>query len=316
MTKTRHVPVMLNEVLDFLRPKDDAIYIDGTLGLGGHTKAILESANCQMFCFDRDPESIKLASERLSEHVSANKAKFVNARFSKIPEYISSMEITERKKIKGVLLDLGISSFQLDSPDYGLSFSEECFEKELDMRLDPWCELSAKDILNSWSEKQLADLFWYRADYRKSRALAREIIKSRQIKPFEKLKDFISVCRRVSFVPSASGKNNKKSRAGLHFATLPLMALRMEVNDELGEVSRLLPQLIECLEPEAQIIVISFHSGEDRVVKNSFRDAKDKLEILTKKPLLPSKEEIKANPRSSSAKLRAAKVKDKEKKEA
>lgn len=282
---------MLSEVLDFLGPKPLHTYVDGTLGMAGHAAAILKATDgqIQLFGFDRDPESLLIAEANLKDW--PNSYTLFNARFSRMSDLIDKTKL--KFPLAGILLDLGISSFQLDNAKYGLSFAKASFEDELDMRLDEWCEFSAEEILNEWPEKKLADLFWDYADFTRARPLARLIADNRPIKT---IGEFVALCGQVN--PVAKNK--------LHTATLPMMALRIAVNDELGELERGLKNIIEWMEPHSKLAVISFHSGEDRIVKNVFKAHKDKLEILTNKPLGPSNEEIKRNPRSRSAKLRVA----------
>ncbi len=282
----KHIPVMLEESLSFLNIKEDLTYIDATLGMGGHSKAILERyPNIKIIGIDRDSRSLEIAKENLKPF--SRRIDFINSRFSKLNEIINEYK-TQNIKIGGVLLDLGISSFQLEDEYYGLSFKKNINDIELNMKLDSWCNSSAAEILNKKTEKEIADIFFFNADYKKSRALARLVVKNR---PLNKLKDFINLC---------SFSSNPK----INSATLPLMALRIEVNDEFNEIKKGLRGAIEALEQNARIVVLSFHSGEDRIVKNIFKE-NSCLEILTNKPLIPSLAEIKNNPRARSAKLRA-----------
>jgi 16S rRNA (cytosine1402-N4)-methyltransferase len=284
----KHIPVLMSEVLEILDPKPGFAYIDGTLGMGGHSKAIMQKTNGQahIIGFDRDSKSLELAKQNLAEYQNIQ---FIHGRFSQIPELVEQ-KLT--KPVRGVLLDLGISSFQLDTKEYGLTFAKEAFEQNLDMRLDEWCQESAADILNEWPQQKLADLFWDLADYRYARKLAKLILENR---PLKTIGQFVGLCN------IASGNNKAKISA----ATLPLMALRIAVNQEYEELVISLQKLIDWLEPGAILAVISFHSGEDRIVKNIFKNTKQ-MSSFTKKPITPSPSEVKHNIRSRSAKLRAA----------
>ncbi|MDJ0625600.1 MAG: 16S rRNA (cytosine(1402)-N(4))-methyltransferase RsmH [Candidatus Caenarcaniphilales bacterium] len=287
--KIHHQPVLLKEVLEILQPQKNHTYIDGTLGLAGHSKAILNFTPdpIQLIGFDRDFNSLEIASSRLSEFRQSVKTH--HARFSEIPNLIDKTKI--QFPIGGILLDLGISSFQLDDPEYGLTFNGEGLKKNLDMRLDEWCSTSADKIINEWAEKKLADLFWDYSDYKHSRKLAKLITQNR---PVKKMEEFVALCKSV-----------QKSKSRIHPATLPLMALRIIVNDEYKELEKGLRDIVKWMEPASKLLVISFHSGEDRIVKNIFKEHKTQLKFLNMKPITPSQKEIKENPRSRSAKLRA-----------
>lgn len=278
-----HIPVLLNEVLECLAPEAGYTYIDGTLGMGGHSKAILDQTNglANLIGIDRDVQSLEIARQNLKNYPNCQ---FLHGRFSQIPELIDKNQLS--KPTGGILLDLGISSYQLDSSKYGLSFQN--INEALDMRLDPWCKISAEKILNEWPEKKLSDLFWDIADFRPARKLAKTIVQNRPIKT---IGQFVEICNFVHKVPRA--------------ATLPFMALRIAVNEELQELEKGLNSIIEWLEPSAKLLVISFHSGEDRIVKNVFKNSLN-LKNLFKKPLSPTLSEIKKNSRSHSAKLRVA----------
>jgi 16S rRNA (cytosine1402-N4)-methyltransferase len=285
-----HISVLLKEILEILDPKPFNTYIDGTLGLAGHSLAILEKVNSsdiQLIGLDRDPKSLDLAKELLKPY--PEQIDLINTRFSALPDLDRENKLKLKYKLGGILLDLGISSWQLK--EAGLSFLNP--KIPLDMRLDPWCKLNASEIVNEWTEKKLADLFWDLADYKPARRLAKLIVKNRPIKDMEHLVD---LCKEIS-----GGTNSK-----IHSATLPLMALRIAVNEELSELEQGLKKIIDWMQPESKLLVISFHSGEDRIVKNIFREfyKAGKINLLTEKPLIPSDLEIKQNPRSRSAKLR------------
>jgi len=278
---------MVEEILDFLQPAASKTYLDCTLGMGGHSEALLSVSQGQinLIAVDRDQRSLELAKDRLSPW--QDKIQFLHSRFSEIP---SQLKANKKLINGGILLDLGISSWQLEQGEYTLSFGEQSLEEEIDMRLDLWCKTNAKEILNTYSQKRLADLFWELADYPKARALARMIVANR---PLKKMREFVDLCKQLY--------PHKKR---IHPATLPLMALRIAVNEEFSELQKFLQESESILEPGAKIIVLSFHSGEDRLVKNYFKQSN--LIILTPKPLTPSRQEIKSNPRARSVKLRAA----------
>ncbi len=267
---------MIAEVLHFLNLKPGHSYIDGTLGLGGHLKAVYGSleGKGQFYGFDRNERAIDLARHSLPPCVE-----LIQARYSQIPALMGN-------KKGSILLDLGISSWQLDEPDFGISFKST---GPLDMRLDPECQFTAAEILNDWSEKKLIELFEEKGDLPRAKKLVQAIIAAR---PLESIPEFVKIC----------ADNLYKGK--LNASTLPLMALRLEVNQELEELALGLEKILNWMEPGARLVVISFHSGEDRLVKNIFKKYTD-LSLLTPKPLSPTLAEIKSNPRSRSAKLRA-----------
>ena len=260
-----HIPVLLNEVLNILEPQAEYTYIDGTLGMGGHAASILKQAgsSAHLIGIDRDPQSLQLAKQNLSTYPNCE---FINARFGVISQILQENKFT--KPLAGILLDLGISSYQMDSAHYGLSFQNT--KQNLDMRLDPWCSYSAGEILNTWPEKKIADLFWDLADYPQARKLAKLIVQNR---PLNSIGDLVELCQQLP----------ARSHHKLGAATLPLMALRIAVNDELAEIEHSLESIIQLLEPGVKIVVISFHSGEDRIIKYIFKKYQNKLKILMKK---------------------------------
>lgn len=263
------------------------MYIDCTYGLGGHTNAILENnPECEVIAFERDTKTFELAQANLHPRCT-----LYNSRFSEFDKHIDPSEYIY---INGVLLDLGISSWQLDNKEFGLSFNHSEQEK-LDMRLDQWCNTNASVILNTWSENDLADLFYYYADYKASRKLAKLIINNR---PLELISDFTELCKQ--------SYNSHK----IHPATLPMMALRIYINEEYDELYKVLNKLHQYLEHDVCIAVLSFHSGEDRIIKQTFKklESNSQLKVINKKPYIPSDSEIKHNTRARSAKLRLASI--------
>lgn len=289
--KKKHISVMPTESVEFISPQAGYYYIDCTLGLGGHTELFLQACpDINIIACERDEPTLQLAKKRLEKYT--DKISFHHTRFSNIPEIIQALAPEIKSKIRGVFFDLGISSLQLDNDNYGITFDKSAWELPLDMRLDEWCQNSASEILNKFSEKKLADIFFFYADYRYSRRLAREIVNTR---PLYNIGDFVKLCQ-------ACGRYGK-----LHPATLPMMALRIFINNEFGEIESTLNKLAGILEQDTTVAVLSFHSGEDRIVKNIFKSLPE-FEIITKKPLAPTPEEVRYNPRARSAKLRVAKI--------
>lgn len=299
-----HLPVLLDEVLDLLNPDPGGIYVDGTLGAGGHGFAVLEASSPggRLIGFDRDPDAIALASERLSSFGERFSA--IHAPYSEMGDRLPEMGIAA---VDGILLDLGYSSMQIDDPARGFSFRED---GPLDMRFDSTGPFSAADLVNTATQEELADIIFRYGEDRHARRIARAIVEKR---PFERTGPFAEVVRAAQ----------PRSKEKIDPATRTFQALRIAVNDELGHLERVLPAAIDLLKSGGRIAVISFHSLEDRIVKNVFRDASrdylydpDKpfesgeltptLKPVTRKPVTASDQEIEANPRARSAKLRVA----------
>lgn len=280
----RHKPVLLREVLEAFKDQNLKTFFDGTLGAGGHAKALLEAhpeIERYIGC-DRDPRAHALAKEALGP--LGEKVEFIRGSYADV---LGSLEGC----VDGCLLDVGVSSMQFDEKERGFSFMGDA---PLDMRMDPEGELTAEQVINRYSEKELARIFFEYGEETRSRPIAKAIVEARRKKRIRTTKELVDIV-----VPVAR-------RGKLHPATLVFQALRIEVNDELGQLARGLERGMERLCPGGRIAVISFHSLEDRIVKNAFRDAKDRVEIITKKPIVPSLEEVRGNPRSRSAKLRVA----------
>ena len=294
-----HFPVMVNEVVSFLGPQSKKIYLDCTFGQGGYSKKILDSANCNVFAIDRDSASKEYARKLL--HKYTKRFIFCNNKFSDL------YSLLKKKKINtfdGIVLDLGISNTQLNDPKRGFSFMHD---GPLDMRMDKKNKLTAEIIINEFDEKELSDIFFYYGEERNSKKIARSIASFRKKKKIDSTKVLSEIIQKV---------NNNKFK---HPATRVFQALRIYINEELNELEEVLKTCIKILNKKSRIIVVAFHSLEDRIIKNFFRDksleqiTKDKkilgnefLKIITKKPLTPSFKEIKNNPRSRSAKLRVA----------
>lgn len=287
-----HVPVFLEEILTYLEGQPLQIFADGTLGAGGHSIAILlRHPECSLLVGgDQDPSALALASERLRPVLQSRATQFqpVHTNYADLPEYLRSNGI----RPNAILLDLGVSSMQLDQPERGFSFQAE---GPLDMRMNPTEGLTAAQLCMSWSEQELRELFWKLGEEPRGRAAARAIVEARRKHPLRTTKDLVEALAPVL-----------KRQGPTHPATRVFQALRMAVNDELGVLERSLGPLAAALAPGGQLLVITFHSLEDRVVKFAFRDlAKTgSYSILTKKPLEPSVEEVRRNRRARSAKLR------------
>jgi 16S rRNA (cytosine1402-N4)-methyltransferase len=290
-----HVSVLLKEAIDFLAVRRGGTYIDATLGLGGHSFEIAKRLGRQgrLIGFDKDTHAIELAQKRLNEPPAELKddwpeIELIHASFAEIGERVA------RGTVQGILADVGVSSMQFDDATRGFSFQAE---GPLDMRMNPESELSADQVVNQFDEKDLADLIYEFGEERRSRRIARAIVRARPVKTTAHLAQVISAAAR----PMKFGK-------GIHPATLTFQALRIFVNRELDDLDALLKWAPKILAKGGRLVVISFHSLEDRRVKDSLREGAkhERYEILTRKPVTASEEEIRSNPRSRSAKLRAA----------
>ena len=284
-----HVPVMLQEVLEWLRIRPDGIYLDATLGAGGHSEAIAERLGTgRLISLDQDVQALQIAQERLAKFGS--KVNCVLSPFSRIAEVVHELGIP---KVDGVLADLGVSSMQLDRPERGFSFREA---GPLDMRMSDALELTADEIVNRWPEKELADLLYREADEHDSRRIAKAIMRARPIRDTAHLATVVA------------GARKQWGRQKLHPATKTFLALRIAVNRELEALGQFLSRTPATMNSGARLVLLTYHSGEDRMVKEAFKEAERQgtLKILTKHVIRPSEEEERANPRSRSAKLRCA----------
>lgn len=294
-----HYPVMVDEVVSFLKPKKNKIYLDGTFGQGGYSKRILENTESTVFAIDRDNESYEYAKKFKKKYGS--RFIFKKEKFSNIDLLLKQQKI---KSFDGIVLDLGVSNTQLNNPQRGFSFSKE---GPLDMRMDIQNEkLTAEIVINEYNEKELSDIFFYYGEERNSRRIAKAIINYRKTKRISSTKILSDIISKI---------NNNKFK---HPATRVFQALRIFINEELNELEKILQLSLKTLDINSRIIVVAFHSLEDRIVKNFFRDNSkkqidkslnkntDNFKIITKKPITPSDKELKENPRSRSAKLRVA----------
>ncbi|MCU0411187.1 MAG: 16S rRNA (cytosine(1402)-N(4))-methyltransferase RsmH [Bacteroidetes bacterium] len=301
-----HTPVLLNEVLAYLITRTDGVYVDGTLGGGGHAEAVLNriGPDARLIGIDADEDAILSAGRRLAPFSS---------RVTLIQSYASELNaILERtgvSSVSGILLDLGVSSHQFDAIERGFSFRAD---ERLDMRMDRRQELSAATVLNTYDEAQLAQILWEYGEEKHSRRLAKLIVQRRLQRPLGTTGDLAALVEQV-----AGPKHRIKSLARV------FQAIRIEVNDELSRLKRVLADGIAVLAPGGRLVVIAYHSLEDRIVKETFRSASASrvrsghpllpdtpltptLRVLTTKPVEPSETEIESNPRARSAKLRAA----------
>ena len=293
----QHKPVMCEEVLSILNPSDGCVYLDGTLGAGGHSRKILESADCSVIGIDKDPTAIELCRDLEKQY--GNKFLSINGSFGNLSQHLNSIGIN---KIDGILLDLGTSSMQLGTPERGFSFQ---FDAPLDMRMTQTGE-RAYDIINSLSEDSLADIIFYFGEERRSRKIAKAIVNKRKIKKIKTTFDLNEI------ILSVKKANNKK----IHPATKTFQALRIYINNELKDLYEALISIEKVLSEKGRLVVISFHSLEDRIVKNFIRENSiplrkydpknpDKIFVYeNRKVIKPSEYEVKKNRRSRSAKLR------------
>ena len=286
-----HTPVMLQEVLEWLRIKPDGTYIDATLGAGGHSAAIarrLTSGRGKLISLDRDAQAIAVAQERLKTF--GETVTLVASPFSRIATVAQELGLPP---VDGVLADLGVSSMQLDRAERGFSFREA---GPLDMRMDPRDSETAGEIVNRWPENDLADLLYREAEEHDSRRIARAIVRARPIRDTAHLATVVA------------GARKQWGRQRLHPATKTFLALRIAVNREMEELGQFLSRTPATLNSGGRWVVLTYHSGEDRQVKQAFQQGEraGTLKVLTKHVIQPSEREISANPRSRSAKLRCA----------
>jgi 16S rRNA (cytosine1402-N4)-methyltransferase len=282
---------MLEEVVTCLAPKDGGLYVDGNLGLGGHTEGILEACGPtgQVVGFDWDVAALTLAQERLARF--AGRVRFVHKNFTSIKETLMELGIGT---IDGLLLDLGLSSLQLDASGRGFSFKGS---EPLDMRMDQRQSTTAEELVNEASEEELADIFFYYGEEFQARRIAQWIAEARR------KERIVSTDQLVALVDQAIPKRFHPKK--IHVATKVFQALRIAVNRELDSLEQILADGATLLAPGAKFCVISFHSLEDRLVKQAFRE-NPLLDVVTAKPLAPSRAECLRNPRARSAKLRIA----------
>ncbi len=284
----QHIPVLLEPALNYLAIRAGGIYVDATFGAGGHSQAILQRLRGgRLIAFDADPQA-----QSRAQQLTDSAFTFVPANFRNLSQALDRLGID---RVDGVLFDLGVSSMQFDDPSRGFSFREDA---PLDMRMNPHSGRSAFDVLSTASETQLADIFYQYGQERAARKIARLIVQRRSAGTLP--------TSTIEFGRMVSGLLHKKGRRErLHPATRVFQALRIAVNDEVDALRDGLDVAVDRLLGAGRVVAISFHSLEDRIVKQKFRDD-ERLEALTRKPVTPSAEEIASNPRSRSAKLRSA----------
>jgi 16S rRNA (cytosine1402-N4)-methyltransferase len=303
----QHVPVLLEETLGFLAPerRPGGLFVDATLGLGGHAEALLRRApEARLLGLDRDPQALELAARRLE--VFGDRVRLEHAVFDRLEDVLGRLGVD---RVAGVLADLGVSSLQLDLPERGFSFRRD---GPLDMRMGI-AEVTAADLVNQSSEEELERIFREYGEERHARRVARAIARARAETPITTTGQLKSLIDRI--------KGWAAHQEKIDPATRVFQALRIEVNQELAGLERLIDEAVRLLEPDGRLVIISYHSLEDRIVKNRMRamaqgevdlvtgrprSETQLIEVLTRKPVRPTEEEIAFNPRSRSAKLRAA----------
>ncbi len=304
----KHYSVLLEETIENLNIKPDGIYVDGTLGGGGHSYQIAKrlSDKGRLIGIDQDADAIQAAGERLEEF--KDKVTIIRSNYANMKEELERIGI---QKVDGIILDLGVSSFQLDTPERGFTYREE--SAPLDMRMDDRQSLTARDIVNDYSEQELFRIIRDYGEDRFAKNIAKHIVQAREKKPIETTGDLTEIIRGA--IPM------KVQVTGGHPAKRTFQAIRIELNHELDVLQENLDTMIEMLNPGGRICIITFHSLEDRIVKVNFKrnenpctcprdfpvcvcGAVSKGKVVTRKPILPSEEELEANSRSKSAKLR------------
>ncbi len=303
-----HVPVLLNEVIEGLNIKEDGIYIDGTLGGAGHSQHIVKKLTTgKLIGIDQDENALKKAREVLEDY---NKnTVLVHSNYENIDQVLTELGID---RVDGILLDIGVSSHQLDEETRGFSYNKDA---SLDMRMDMTNSFTAKELVNTYSEKELEDIIWNYGEERWAKRIAEFIVEERKEKPIETTLELVSIIKKA--IPK------EVRRKGSHPAKKTFQGIRIEVNRELDVLENSIPKMVRFLKPGGRLAIITFHSLEDRIVKNSFKelykdcicppefpqcvcDKTREIEIITRRPIVPSKKEINENLRSRSAKLRIA----------
>lgn len=278
-----HIPALLKETIEGLKVKPGGKYIDCTLGGAGHTKKIIELGGI-VLGIDADIDAIENAKKLNLSNLTLNQGNFAH-----LKEIAQSQNFTQ---VDGILFDLGVSTHQLETENRGFSFNTNA---PLDMRMDQSLAVSARDLVNGLNEGELADLIYKLGEERFAKRIAREIVSARKEKPIETCDQLAEIILKV----------RRRGKDRTHPATRTFQALRIAVNDELNSLKDALPQAIDLLKPGGRLAVLSFHSLEDRIVKNFFKE-NGNLKIITDKPITPTKEETLLNPRARSAKLRLA----------
>ena len=303
----KHISVLLDETIDGLDIKPDGIYVDGTLGGGGHSYEILRrlSPKGRLIGIDQDGEALKAAGERLKKF--ENQITLVRSNYCEIDKVLKELNV---EKVDGILLDIGVSSYQLDNLERGFSYKSDA---PLDMRMDTRQELTATDVVNTYSENELFKIIKDYGEDKFAKNIAKHIVLARKEKPLETTKELSEVIKRA--IPM------KVQAKGGHPAKKTFQAIRIEVNQELTVLKESIDKMIDLLKPNGRICIITFHSLEDRIVKTKFREnenpctcppnfpvcvcgKKSKGKVITRKPIIPSEDEIEENKRAKSSKLR------------
>ena len=306
MSEFHHVSVLLEECIDGLNIKPDGIYVDGTLGGAGHSSRIAAKLTTgRLIGIDRDPVALKAAGERLAPY--ADRVTLVHSNFCEIKQVLRDLEIPG---VDGILLDLGVSSPQLDDAQRGFSYMADA---PLDMRMNSQDSLSAYTVVNTWPQEELKRILYNYGEERYAPQIAAAICRKREVKPIETTLELVDIIR--SAMPPAALREKQ------HPAKRSFQAIRIAVNDELGSVEKVMRDAVDCLNPGGRLTIITFHSLEDRIVKTGMADAakgctcppnfpvcvcgnKPKVKLVTRKPIVSGEEELEMNPRARSAKLR------------
>jgi 16S rRNA (cytosine1402-N4)-methyltransferase len=305
MTEFSHIPVLREEAVQMLKPRDGGVYLDGTFGGGGYARAILDSADCTLVAIDRDPAAVARAQEFIAEYPER-----FSIREGRIGNLAALLEARGVTALDGAVFDLGVSSYQIDDPARGFSFRQD---GPLDMQMGS-SGSNAAQLVNLCPESELADILYEYGDEKASRKIAKAIVERRKAQKFETTSDLAGVIRSVV----------RPDKSGIDPATRSFQALRIAVNEELSDIEAALEQAAEMLNPGGRLVVVSFHSLEDRIVKNFFgqaagrkpaasrhdpagyaRPEAPRFELVTRKAVGPGIAEMRANPRARSAKLRA-----------
>lgn len=305
----KHVSVLLEETVEMLLPQQGKLFVDCTMGGAGHSRYLLEKSAPagRLIAIDQDADACMEGKKRLAEF--ADRVEIVQSNFSALKTILAERNISG---VDGIMMDLGVSSYQLDNKDRGFSYMQDA---PLDMRMNANQGKTAADILNQYSEDELNNIFWLYGEERWSRRIAKFIVDERMHAPLETTGQLVTLIKKA--IPAGARQEDQ------HPAKRCFQALRIAVNNELGVLEKVLPDAIACLNPGGRICVISFHSLEDRIVKNIFKELakgctcppqlpvcvcgkKPQIKVISKKPILPSEQEVLENPRARSAKLRVA----------
>ncbi len=305
-----HVPVLMAEAVEYLAVRPGGVYVDATVGAGGYARAIVEKLTTgRLIGLDKDPSALEIASRQLEDY--PDRYTLAHEDFADLTPALSRLGI---EGVDGIVADLGLSQMMIDSAERGFSLKAD---GPLDMRMNPEQRLTADEIVNQWSERELADLIYEYGEERRSQRIARAIVRARPINRTVELSELIAAClggrRGVSHQANRRGRGAYRGTARttgtpIHLATRTFQAIRIAVNKELETLSQFLTQVPDALHPRGRIVIISFHSLEDRIVKQRFQQwrREGRFEVLTKKIVRPGPDEVAANRRSRSAKLRAA----------